>query len=239
MFSFRPTKHDIRQLDFLFRKGIKLEYVREILDITEKQFNKWKDSNKEVEAILNQMPTDHPEKFNIHHPDIAEQIELAFECGLIKYYRFKSEFRLPVGRYKYHYKYLQQNALKIDPELLKAEVQEARSWLSGERKKIDIGETMKILYKIETRASLPFDPEMARKMAAVSFFTEDEELSTFDEVEGFKKIQHWKDHNCNDFFLTMPVEELLNLKGISIISLEQYLTEAQAILQELTQETPK
>lgn len=238
MTFFRPYKHDLKQLTLLISKGVKIDYIREILDVTAQEFDKW-GTRKEVAAILAQAPKYQPDKFNASHPDVADQIEFAFECGLIKYYRFKSEFRLPVGRYKYHYKYLQQNALKIDPELLKAEVQEARSWLSGERKKIDIGETMKILYKIETRASLPFDPEMARKLAAVSFFTDDEELSTFDEVEGFKKIQHWKDHNCNDFFLTMPVEELLNLKGISITSLEQYLTEAQAILQELTQETPR
>lgn len=238
MFNLRPTKHDLKQLDLLIRKGVKLDYIQEIIDVTPKEFDKWKE-RKEVVAILTHVPKEQADRFNIHHPDVAESIELAFECGLIKYYRFKSEFRLPVGRYKYHYKYLQQNALKIDPEILKAEVQEARSWISGERKKIDIGETMKILYKIETRASLPFDPEMARKLAAVSFFTEDEDLSTFDEENGFKKIQHWKDHNCNDFFLMMPVEELLNLKGISITSLEAYLTEAQAILQELTLETPK
>lgn len=193
----------------------------------------------EYERILKTVPQIAPEKFTLHHPDLADQIEEAFECGLIRYYRFKSEFRLPTGRYKYHYKYLQLNAIKTDPELLKSEVQEARSWLSGERKKIDIGNAMQVLYKIETRASLPFDPELARKLASVSYFTDDEDLSTFDEEHGEKKIAHWKEHNFNDFFLMTPVAELLNLKNISITSLEAYLTEAQEILQALTLETPK
>jgi len=235
---FRPTAHDLKQLDLLVKKGVRLDYIREILDVTPMQFEKWA-KKAEVHKILTQIPERQPEKFNIHHPDVADSIEEAFECGLIKYYRFKSEFRMPTGRYKYHYKYLQQNAIKIDPELLKAEVKDARSWLSGERKKIDIGNAMQILYKIETRASLPFDPELARRLASVSFFTDDEDLSTFDEDHGNKKIQHWKDNNFNDFFLTMPVAELLNLKNISITSLEEYLTEAQEILKTLTLETPK
>lgn len=235
---FRPTKHDLKQLSLLIRKGVKLEYIQEILDVSPMTFDKWK-KRDDVAKIITQIPEQHPEKFNIHHPDIQDSIEEAFECGLIKYYRFKSEFRLPTGRYKYHYKYLQQNALRIDPERLKIEIQDARSWLTGERKKIDIGNTLKILHGIETLAALPFDPELARKLAAVSFFTDEEDLSTYDESYGEKKIQFWKDNNFNDFFLMMPVEEFLNLKGISITSLEEYLATAQQILQDLTAEHPK
>ena len=238
MFGSRPTKHDLRQLDFLVKKGVKLDYIREILNVPAVQFDQWK-AKESVRKIINQIPERQPERFNVYHPDLADQIEEAFEVGLIKYYRFKSEFRLPTGRYKYHYKYLQQNALKIDPELLKAEVQEARSWLSGERKQIDMGIAMQVLYKIETRASLPFDPELARKLASVSYFTDDEDLSTFDEEHGNNKIAHWKEHNFNDFFLMTPVVELLNLKGISITFLEESLKEVQEILQALTLETPK
>lgn len=234
----RPTKHDLKQLDLLISKGVKLDYIQQILDITPQEFERWT-RKANVWEIISRIPESRPEKFNIYHPDLADQIEEAFECGLIKYYRFKSEFRLPTGRYKYHYKYLQLNAIKTDPELLKSEVQEARSWLSGERKKIDIGNAMQVLYKIETRASLPFDPELARKLASVSYFTDDEDLSTFYEEHGEKKIAHWKEHNFNDFFLMTPVAELLNLKNISITSLEAYLTEAQDILQALTLETPK
>jgi hypothetical protein len=194
---------------------------------------------KETERILKIKPDFSVEKFNIYHPDVRDSIEEAFEVGLIKYYRFKSEFRLPTGRYKYHYKYLQQNAIRIDPETLKSDVQTARSWLTGERKKIDISKTLEILHGIETRASLPFDPELARKLAAVSFFTDEEDLSTFDEAYGDKKIKFWKENNFNDFFLMMPVEECLNLKGISITSLEAYLEEGQMIIQELTGVHPK
>lgn len=235
---FRPNKHDLKQLDFLVKKGVKLDYILQIMDVTAMQFVKWQ-QKPEVWEIIDQIPERQPEKFTMHHPDLADQIEEAFEVGLIKYYRFKSEFRLPTGRYKYHYKYLQLNALKTDSDLLKAEVQEARSWLTGERKKIDITQAAQVLYKIETRASLPFDPELARKLASVSYFTDDEDLSTFDEEHADKKIAHWKEHNFNDFFLMTPVAELLNLKDISITSLEAYLTEAQEILQALTLETPK
>lgn len=194
---------------------------------------------KELERILKIKPEFSNEKFNIYHPDVADSIELAFEVGLIKYYRFKSEFRLPTGRYKYHYKYLQLNALRIDPDRLKVEIADAISWISGERKKIDITKCAQILEGVKTMASLPFDPELARKLASVSFFTDEEDLSTYDEEYGEKKIKFWKENNFNDFFLTMPVGELLNLNGISITSLEEYLETATMILQELTDVRPK
>lgn len=194
---------------------------------------------KELERVMKIKPDFSTDKFNIYHPDVADSIEEAFEVGLIKYYRFKSEFRLPTGRYKYHYKYFQLNALKIDPERLKTEVNDAISWINGERKKIDITKCAQILEGVKTMAALPFDPELARKLASISFFTDEEDLSTYDEEYGNKKIEWWKEHNFNDFFLTMPVQELLNLNGISIISLEESLEEMQGILQELTDARPK
>lgn len=235
---FRPTKHDIKQLSLLIRKGVKLDYIQEILDVSPTTFDKWR-KRDDVAKALTQIPEQHADKFNIYHPDVQESIEEAFEVGLIKYYRFKSEFRLPTGRYKYHYKYLQLNALRIDPERLKIEVDDAITWINGERKKIDIPKCAQILEGIKTLSSLPFDPELARKLAAVSFFTDDEDLSTFDEDYAEKKIKFWKDNNFNDFFLMMPVEEFLNLKGISITSLEEYLVTADQILKDLTAAHPK
>jgi len=235
---FRPTKHDLRQLDLLVKRGVKLSLITEILNVSDVDFENWRKKGQ-VSKILSQKSEQHPEKFNIYHPDVADSIEEAFEVGLIKYYRFKSEFRLPTGRYKYHYKYLQQNALRIDPERLKLEIEDAKSWISGERKKIDITKCAKILEGVKTLASMPFDPELARKLAAVSFFTDDEDLSTYDEDYGERKIKFWKENNFNDFFLMMPVEECLNLKGISITSLEEYLETAQMILKDLTDAHPK
>src|SRR6188768_3100696 len=144
MISFRPTKHDLRQLDLLVKRGVKLSLITEILNVSDVDFENWRKKGQ-VSKILSQKSEQHPEKFNIYHPDVADSIEEAFEVGLIKYYRFKSEFRLPTGRYKYHYKYLQQNALRIDPERLKLEIEDAKSWISGERKKIDITKCAKIL----------------------------------------------------------------------------------------------
>lgn len=194
---------------------------------------------RELERLNKIQPEFSTEKFNVYHPDVRDSVEVAFEVGLIKYYRFKSEFRLPVGRYKYHYKYLQLNALRISPERLIIEADDALNWINGTRKKVDIVKCAQIIEGIKTMAALPFDPELARKLAAVSFFTDEEDLSTYDEEYGEKKIKFWKENNFNDFFLTMPVEEFLNLKGISITSLEEYLETAQQILQDLTDAHPK
>lgn len=233
MIFSRPTKRDLKLLENLSKRGVLHVDMIDLLDLTPVEFEKWK-LKTEVSTILATAPKFTPERFNVHHPDIADQIEIAFEVGLVKFYRMKTELRLPTGRYKYHYKYLQENSLRIDVPTLTAFIDEISKCLSGGKKNIEIGEAIILLHKLKSKISLPFDPELARKLASVSFFTEDEDLSTFDEKHGQWKIEHWREHNFHDFFLTMPVQELLNLKGISIKSLEEYLTTADQLMKDLT-----
>lgn len=229
----RPSKRDLKLLENLSKRGVLQVDMVDLLDTTPVEFEKWK-LKKEVSAILATAPKFTPERFNVHHPDISDQVEIAFEVGLVKFYRMKTELRLPTGRYKYHYKYLQENSLRIDIPSLMAFIEEIKKCLTGKKNNIEIGEAIILLHKLESKISLPFDPELARKLASVSFFTEDEDLSTFDEAHGKWKIEHWREHNFHDFFLMMPVQELLNLRGISIESLEEYLTTADQLMKDLT-----
>lgn len=229
---FRPTKRDLKLIENLTKRGVLHADIIDLLGIDDVTFEKWKRKNT-VSAILATAPKYTPERYNIHHPDIADNVEIAFEVGLVKFYRMKTELRLPTGRYKYHYKYLQENSLRIDLPTLQAFLHEINRSISGKRNNIELGEAIINIHKLLSRTSLPFDPELARKLASVSFFTEDEDLSTFDESHAKWKIEHWREHKFHDFFLTKPVEELLNLKGISIESLEQYLTEAEQLMKDL------
>jgi hypothetical protein len=232
MIFSRPNKRDLTLIENLSKRGVLYADMIDLLNIDQLTFEKWKLS-KDVQAVLSMAPKYSPERFTINHPDMVDQVEEAFEVGLIKFYRVKSELRLPTGRYKYHYKYLQENSLRIDVPHLIAYIKEITQCLTGKKNNIELGQAILHLHKLESKCSLPFDPELARKLAAVSFFTADEDLSTYDEKYGEWKIQHWKDHNFHDFFLTKPVDELLNLKGISIESLEEYLTEAETLMKDL------
>lgn len=180
-----------------------------------------------------------PKKFNIYHEDIKEQIELAFESGGVKYYRFKDEFRMPAGRYKYIYAYLKETELRMTHEKLKEYVDELTKCLDGSKKVIDIEGAWKVVFALKGRANLAFEPESVRRLASVCYFDSKEDLSTYDQDHNQKKIDSWIKNKCLDFFLTRPISELFGLTNISVTSLEEYLKDSEMILTDLALGLPR
>lgn len=175
-------------------------------------------------------------EFNISHPDVAHLIEVAFKVKGKKYYRFKEEKLIPAGRYKYIYAYLKEVDLRMNIETLRSYVKDFKELLngSGAKKIIQIGEMWKLVLNLESRIDLAFEPDTVERLGAVIFFDDSEDLSTYDRKHGAQKIEFWRKNNVMDFFLTMPMQELLGLKDISITSLEDYIQGAREQIQILT-----
>ena len=177
--------------------------------------------------------------FNIYHPDIADQVEMAFEAGGKKFYRFIDQYQMPTGRYKYIVAATREVDLRMSIELLKEYMNEIRTALNGSKGKVDLESIWKILFNIETRISLAFEPNTVKKLASVCYFTDSEILTTWDsKKDGKEKIKLWDEYNCLDFFLTKPISELLRLNDSSLISLQTYLSQIYPILEELKPELP-
>jgi hypothetical protein len=179
-------------------------------------------------------------EFNMRHPDVAHNIELAFKTGGKSYYRFKEERLIPAGRYKYIYAYLKEVEMRMDLNTLKNYVKDFKFILNGGSKKtVDLWELNKLVLNLESRIVLAFEPATVERLAAVIYFEENEDLSTYDRKHGQKKIDHWTKNNVRDFFLTKPMGELLGLKSISIESLEAYIQSTQDLLKDLTEDQAK
>lgn len=177
--------------------------------------------------------------FNIYHPDIADQIELAFEVGGKKFYRFADQYKMPTGRYKYIVAATREVDMRMSIELLKEYMNNLKTCLKGEKGKVDLETAWKTLFNIETRISLAFEPDTVKKLASVCYFTDSEILTTWDKVkDGSEKVKFWDKHNCLDFFLTRPISELLRLSDSSLTSLETYLSQVYPILEELNSAPP-
>jgi hypothetical protein len=176
--------------------------------------------------------------FNIHHPDLADKVEIAFETGGKKFYRFVDQYQMPVGRYKWVYATLREVDLRMDLETLKSYVSDLKKSLNGEKKQVDLGLAWKTIFNIETRLSLAFEPQGVKKLASIVYFTDSEILSTWNTEEGNEKIKFWDEHKCLDFFLTRPIGEYTRLSDSSITSLETYLSQVYPILEELKPEVP-
>lgn len=174
--------------------------------------------------------------FNIHHPDIAHNIEFAFECGGKKFYRAVKEFVLPAGRYKFIDAFLYEVELRMNLRTLKAYLTDIKKQLDGTQGQINIGKAFQIIYAMETRTELGFEPQTVKRLASVVYFDSSEDLREYNAEYCQKKIKFWEDNNCYDFFLTKPISELCNLKGISEESLQTYISSAEQIVKDLTYE---
>lgn len=162
-------------------------------------------------------------EFNIHHPEIAPHVELAFECER-KFYRFKEgEFKIPVGRHKFVEAYLHQAEMRMDVDTL-------NRYLDEIDKNLDAGKLSKVAiasYAIRSRAKMGFEPETIERLASVVYFDETEDLSDYNPDYGTQKIELWKKKDFLGFFLTRPIDELYGLRGISEESLKNYIQQIE------------
>jgi len=174
--------------------------------------------------------------FSVKHPDVRHQVELAFKVKGKTYYRFKDDFRMPAGRYKYVYAAAREVDLRMDMETLVAYVKAFKECLNPSNigKPINLERMWQLVFNLESRTKLQFEPATVRKLASVVYFDDSEELDTWDKKYAEQKIKFWTDNNCYDFFLTRPIAELLNVSGASITSLEEYIQTSEMIIQGLT-----
>lgn len=231
---FRPGRRDVRQFENLYARGVRQVDIEEILGISAADFEKWK-KDRDIDRIIKTRKPADPDKYTMNHPDLEGQTEFAFECGLIKYYRFKDDFRCPVGRYKYIYKRFKESDLRMTKEIIEKYLDQMENAINGGKKSnITVSTIVRVIYNMRTWLTVPFEPEAIKRLAAVVFFTEDEDLSTFDEKAGDEKVKFWESNNVYDFFLTEPIGALLNQNNTSNESLQAYLTEWTEILKSLT-----
>jgi hypothetical protein len=174
--------------------------------------------------------------FNYQHEDVRHKIEKAFKAGNVQYYKFIDEHQIPAGRYKYIFAALREADLRLDRETLGKFIETMKNLLNGGKKNnmINLGELWKLILNIESRWVLGFEPASVERLAAVIYFDAGEDLSTYSSRHGAEKIQHWKRHNVNDFFLTKPIAELFGTSGISTTSLEDYIQDTTEMIKILT-----
>jgi hypothetical protein len=187
--------------------------------------------------------------FNIHHPDLADKIEFAFECGPAlrkrKFYRMKSEvnetadFLLPTGRYKWIDAFLSEVNLRMTSGTLAAYLNEMEKALNGGKGEVRLDKAFQIIFSMRTRLNLGFDPHLVKRLASVVYFDETEDLSDYNKDYCDRKIKFWEQHEVYDFFLTRPILELCNLSDSSVTRLKTYIPIAEQIIRDLTLEPEK
>lgn len=180
--------------------------------------------------------------YTLNHPEYATMVEEAFTCGGKKFYRFKEEYRMSTGRYKYYYATLKEMDMRMSLEKQQEFINAFKKVLNPEGKKksvINMEDLWKLIFNMESRTKLAFEPQMIKQLAAVAYFDETEDLTTFDRHYGAEKVKLWESKNLYDFFLTKPIGELFNLSNTSTESLQEYLQTSEMILKELNSDLLK
>lgn len=184
--------------------------------------------------------------FNIHHPEIAGNIEYAFSAGSLlnkrDYYRFKESHFMPVGRFKFAEAFLYEAELRMDLKTLNGYMDELAKNIDGSKGQINIEKCFQVIWSIRSRCKLAFSPEIIERLASVVYFDDTEDLSDLDHDYAAKKVKFWKEQDCLSFFLTRPIIDLLNLQGYSETSLQTFIKEirrAQELIENLTLDTEK
>lgn len=232
MSLFPPKKKHLDQISNLVNLGCNESDICLVLSIPEATLQKWKDRSKALSDTLK--PKARPE-FTLSHPDYAPMVEEAFTCGGKRFYRFKEEYRMSTGRYKYYYSTLRELELKLSLKNLQEYVDAFKLVLDGgsKKKSISLNDLNKLVINLESRIKLAFDTATVKKLAAVAYFDETEDLTTYIDKYGEQKIKLWEEHNVYDFFLTKPIGELFNLKSISVEYLQEHLKIQDGIIQDL------
>lgn len=91
-----------------------------------------------------------------------------------------------------------------------------------ELKQIDNDLEERILFPIPTA-------DVIYEFAARVFFEKKESLVAYDEEYGKVKIARWKKQNLPDFFLSIPINKLINLEPLSPIDSRQFLETLEQI----------
>src|SRR5690606_17036636 len=208
----RPNKHDIRQIQSLVALGANHDDIAKVLGITVHKLEKWKTGYIRIGEILKPKPR--PE-YTLNHPEYAPMVEEAFTCGGKRFYRFKEEYRQSTGRYKYYYAALREVDLRADLNTLKEYIAAFKNILDGGKngKQISLEALWKLIFNLESRINLAFEPAGVKNLAAIAYFDETEDLTSYDAEYGKQKVKLWEDHGIHDFFLTRPIGELLGLNS--------------------------
>ena len=176
------------------------------------------------------------EAYNLYHADFDQKIEAAFVCKGVTYYRFKKDYDMPVGRYKWVANTLNEVNMRMTSEMLLQYIDQLMNILSGKKGKVDLTEAVILLTKMKSHALLEFNVATVERLATVIYFDDTELLNTYDRDKGRQKIAQWRAANNVDFFMMKPIGELLKLKDFSINSFQEYVNWQRETFEILTSE---
>lgn len=136
------------------------------------------------------------------------RIEYAFSSGGTKYYRFADIANLPYERGLMAVNIYNEVEMRCDRKFLIRYVEAMENVLH--KQTIDIFTINKLNEILKQRLQMPTHVDLLYKLASVVFFDDTENPAVYEPEYAEKKIAKWrKDQGVRDFFMQMPLRELI------------------------------
>lgn len=136
------------------------------------------------------------------------RIEYAFSSGGTKYYRFADIANLPYERGLMATTFYDELSMRCDREFLVKHVAKMEEVLH--KQTIDIFTINKLNEILKQRLQMATHVDLLYKLASVVFFDKTENPYVYEPAYAEKKIAKWrKDQGVRDFFMQMPLMELI------------------------------
>jgi len=147
----------------------------------------------------------------------------AFVSDGVIYYQFEDIFSMPCQRALEATTFYEEMKSKISKEYL-MEFIEAMSETLSNPKGINVTNIVLLVNTLKERSEFIIDSDIVFKLASVMYFDKNENPYKYDMKYNHSKIKGWKENNdVADFFLSVPIRNLLPFTDISEDALRNYL----------------
>lgn len=157
-------------------------------------------------------------------PNQKHIILYAFSIGDRHYFRFDDPLAIPYDRGLKTLVYYRELDMNVDRDTLVAHTQAFDNVLSGQKVTLkEILDLKQLNDQLKAKLQLPKEPELMYKLASVVFFDQHENPNTYEFKYGEAKIRHWKkEASLSDFFLQMPLRQLIPYLDYAGENIEQF-----------------
>lgn len=145
------------------------------------------------------------------HPDYKLKTEFAFKLGETEYFWFNSLLDMPTKRYQK----VSQFITETDLRLSRKDISDYVETIGKALNEGNVTRAVMFLGEMRYQNEMFIETDTFYRLYSCVFFTADEDLSDYDFEIGDKKIEEFKKHNIEDFFLLEPCKKFLPQVPIS------------------------
>lgn len=149
----------------------------------------------------------------------GHNVEYAFSCEGKRYYQFTNGPLMYYERYMAAMDKIRELEQNVDREFLEVWCRTATEFLN----KGELVNVAAMVHQLAQRINYMGNLELLYKLASVWFFTDEENVYTYDPVVGDRKIEVWKQHaDVLAFFLKSPLRHYLPSPDTLLGNIQSY-----------------